>query len=486
MAEIARIWDIQWFSGWESDDIYRWSKDSFYSAENVEVRKNLSGIQLSSKLTDTLWTITGACTAMENLETLGIGTSSGVITCTASWLVYLNWTLKQTINTGTTEWNQIIWIGTLTVSSVQYVYYVTKTSSGAGKIHRSTTDLATWNISYKSFTVPTATLTSAFCINSGDYLHIAVKNKIVNIYTVAEVVSDALVLPEKEEITGFTEFQNTFKIYTKRGNSWVQYTWDGSSEFPTYKQVWENLPVLGVKNDGAYDYAILGFSSSYSGLYIISGTQKQEVRVNLETSAYSRLLVGNISIRKGMIYISGWGTGESSNYGIFTYWLYYPWTPKSLVQQYSLSTNAFSFHCHSTAESYFYNADGTVYYIEHNNPPTTTGMATSGYVVSHIYQGNTWEDLVITKMKCGFKLELNTYIEIYVRSNLWGTWLLAKTIDYATYWVKKQCTIFVNELKALWIGNINELQVKIKLFWNSYYTPTVRRFTTFMEVVNPK
>lgn len=482
---IERIFDIQGFSGWESDDIYRWPKDSFYSAENVEVRKNLSWIQLASKLVDTAWTITGTIISMENLETIWIWTTSGVIVCTSTGLVYLNGVLKQTINTGTTEWNQIIGIWVLTVSSVQYIYYVTKTSSWAGKIHRSTTDLATWNISYKAYTVATdTTVASAFLINTWDYLHIAVKNKIVNIYTVAEVVSDALVLPEKEKITWFTQFQNSFKIYTNLGSTGVQYIWDGTDTVVSYRQTWLNQPVLWVVNDGALDYAILWFSSAYSGLYLISWTQKQEIRVNLETSAYSRLLSGNMSIRKSIVYISGGWSWESSNYGIYTYGLYYPWTPKSLVQQYSLSTNAFSFHCHSTAESYFANADGKVWYIEHNNPPTTTGYATSGYVDSQIHQGNIWEEKSFKKMKVGFKLQLNSYIEIYVRTSLGATWLLAKTISYATYSTKKQVTVFENELKALWIGNFNELQVRIKMYGSSYYTPTVLRVTTFLEVVN--
>lgn len=485
---IERIWDIQWFSGGESDDIFRWPKDSFYSGENIEVRKNLSWVQLSSKLTDTWWTIDWTVTAMENLETLWVGTTSGVIVCTSTGKVYLNGTLKQTISTWTTEWNQIIGIWLLTVSSVQYIYYVTKTSSWAGKIHRSTTDLATFNISYKSFTVPTASITRAFCINSGDYLRIWVKNKIINLYNVAEVVSDALVLPEKEEITGFTQFQNTYKIYTKLWNTWVQYTWDGSDTLPSYKQIWENSPVLGVINDWAFDYAILWFSSAYSGLYLISGTQKQEVRMNLEASAYSRLLAGNLSIRKWQIYISGGGTGESSNYGIFTYGNYYPWTQKSLVQQYSLSTNAFSFHCHSTAESYFANADGKIWYIEHNNPPTTTGMATSGYIVSQMYQWFLWEEKTFKKMKIGFKLETNTSILIYLRTSLWGSWSLAKTLDYATYWTKKWATIIANEITSLALGNFNELQMKIVLnYWGAWQiskTPTVSRVVTFLEVVN--
>ena len=139
-------------------------------------------------------------------------------------------------------------------------------------------------------------------------------------------------------------------------------------------------------NDGAFDYAILGFSNTYSGLYLISGTQKQELRVNLEASAASRILDGYMSIRKGMVYINGGKSGESNNYGVYTFGNYYPGTPKSLVQSYTLSTTAFLFHSHSTAESYFACGDGKVYQIEHNSPPTTLGVAATGFVVSNMYQ----------------------------------------------------------------------------------------------------
>jgi hypothetical protein len=50
---MQRIWDIQGFSGGESDDAFRGAKDTFWSAENVEVRKNLSGAYLANGLQDT-------------------------------------------------------------------------------------------------------------------------------------------------------------------------------------------------------------------------------------------------------------------------------------------------------------------------------------------------------------------------------------------------------------------------------------------------
>lgn len=125
-------------------------------------------------------------------------------------------------------------------------------------------------------------------------------------------------------------------------------------------------------------------------------------------------------------------SGESSNYGIYTYGNYYPGTPKSLVQEYSLSTNKFLWHAHSSNFSYFANNDGKVYKIYHANPPTL--FASTGYIVSQMYEGNILEEKSIEKIKVGFKLNASgDLIKIYLRNEMGGSWQLAKTINYASY-----------------------------------------------------
>lgn len=104
----------------------------------------------------------------------------------------------------------------------------------------------------------------------------------------------------------------------------MQYTWDGVSESPNTRQEWKNQPILGIVNDGALDYAILGFNENYADLYLIQGTQKSELRVNLEASADARVFGSYLSIREGIVYISGGKTGQSDNYGVYTYGNYFP------------------------------------------------------------------------------------------------------------------------------------------------------------------
>jgi hypothetical protein len=229
-----------------------------------------------------------------------------------------------TLVDGTQPYNRIRGIGTMVVSGTQYLYYFTDTFFGNGQIHRSPTDLSSFNLAYRTYTTSAGTSASNVTVlkKAGDLLFHK-NNKVMRLSSI-EVVDDRLELPSTEVIVRMTQFQNNYKVYSNSQSTGVQYVWDGDNTTPDYRQEWVNQPVLGVTNDGAYDYAILGFNSSYSDLYLISGTQKQELRVNLESASWSRVFAGDISIREAIVYISGGQTGESGNYGVYTYGNYYP------------------------------------------------------------------------------------------------------------------------------------------------------------------
>lgn len=472
---IERIFDIQWFSWWEGDDIYRWPTNSFYSWENIEVRKNLSWVQLISVLEDTWWIFDDDICYMKNLEEFWL---SWIVVCLENWKIFLDWVLKTTLNTWTVSHNRVAWIYAMNVAWTDYIYYITNTSFWSWEIHRSTSNLSAFDVGYKTYTTDNQTASApCFILKSWLWFLFAKEDKIYEV-DITETVTQMFEVSPKEVIKWFTEFQNNFRIYTTLWNNWLQYIWNWLDELADYRQVWENQPVLWVVNNGAYDYAVLWFSESYSDLYLISWTQKQELRVNLETSTLSRVLDWYLSIREDIIYISWWKTWESNNYWIYTYWNYYPWTPKSLVQSYSLSTNRFTFHSHSIATSYFANVDNKVYKINHNNPPT---FATSWYVVSQVYEWNQWEEKTFIKMEVAFKLETWTYFKIYIRKDIWDTWKDLKTVDNATYGSKRKVKIFKNEFSNL-TWNFNSLQIKLELFWSSDKTPIIKRVTTFLQV----
>ena len=485
-----RIFQINWFDWGESDDIIKWPTNSFYSWENIEVRKNLSALQLSPALIDTEWVFDDDILYMVNLETLWVS-NWWIVVCLENGKIFLNWVLKTTLNTWTNAHNRIYWIWVNeNLLWEQYVYYISWTSFWSWKIHRSTTTLSAFDVSYREYTITSWWSEFVWTINDVWFLYIATWNKVFLLES-DEIVQDFLILPSQEIIMWFTQFQWTYKIYTNSINTWIQYIWDWVSEAISYRQEWINQPVLWVVNDWAYDYAILWFSQFYSDLYLISWTQKSELRVNLETASYSRLLNWNMSIREWIIYISWWQSWESSNYWIYTYWNYYPWTAKSLVQSYSLANDWFMHHTHSDTESYFACDDNKVYKISHNNPPSV--YASTWYVVTHLYQSFLWEEKSFNYMKIWFKLNW-WEIKIYARTSMdliSGTdWILIKTITNDEYWSKKFCRLDKNELNNNWkiLWTFNELQLKFVLTPSADLTKTPELYqpTTWLTITNDK
>lgn len=300
-----------------------------------------------------------------------------------------------------------------------------------------------------------------------------------------EVITDYLTLPAKEEIKGFTQYLWNFTVYSNYANTWVQYKWDWASAYPDYRQEWVNQPVLWVANDWEIDYAVLWFNEHYSDLYRIDWTQKTELRVNLETSNNSRLLNWYISIREWIVFISWGKSWESTNYWVYTYWNYYPWTAKSLVQSYSWTTSGFLQQCHSVSNSYMACANNKVYVTSHNNPPSVYN--TTGYLVSQIYQGNVWEELEFNRMKVWFKLNW-WQIDIYVRTDFTWNFVLLKSITTAEYSSVKFCKITPNDFLALNLWFFSELQIKVILTAKSNKTasPILKRITTWLNSLNDK
>lgn len=85
------------------------------------------------------------------------------------------------------------------------MYYVTQTSSGTGKIHRSTTDLNAWNISYRNFTTSAGNPEKMFMINNTGLMYIFAKNY-VYIMEKNETVVEYMILPSLEEIRGVSMY----------------------------------------------------------------------------------------------------------------------------------------------------------------------------------------------------------------------------------------------------------------------------------------
>jgi len=489
---IERIFDIQWFDWGEADDIYKWPANSFYAWENIEVRKDLSWIQLSSVITDTWYTFDAWISYMIHSGELW-GLNIWLITCLTNGKIYLGWTLKYTLNTWTSAWDRITWIGINFISWVQYYYMITESSSGTVKIHKFNSSLVYQSTLASTITVQTWTLKRAFTISSTWNLYIALMNKVYVIDS-WEVLEEQLELPSEEYISWFTEFQDTFKIYTNKQNIGVQYVWDWVNTTIRYRQEWVNLNIMSVTNDWAYDYALLWFNSESASLYKIAWTQKQEFRVNLDDNANARILWAGyygtwaqfITNRQWIIYISG-KTKESANYWVFTYGNYYPWASLSLTQSYTWTTKEFLYTAHSTLLSYIADDDNSapkVYKVSHENPPAF--WYADWYVTTEMYQWISWEDKELVKIKIWFRLETGSSFNVYWRTSIWDSWTLIKEVDNATYGDEKRILIAWDEILSSAFGTFNEIQFKISLIAGTSddYTPIITRFTAYMNVLN--
>lgn len=481
MAE--RIFDIQSFIWWEADSSSKWPDNSFYSAENVEIRRDLQWVRLSSAL-ETYWTYDASIIYMTTQTELWVWTNP--IICLSNWKVYFGATNVFTLAEATTEYNKIIWIGYQNVSWTEYLYYFTDTSSWTWKVHRTDIDWNSISTNVLTYTVKQQSEdVRAYCINYTWNLYVATSNKVF-IMDNTWVLEEALELESNWFISWFTQFQDRFNIYmNKRYATWKQYVWSWVDwTEPYYAQEWYWLPVLWITNDWSSDYWILWPWWTYTDVYQIPWTQKWELRVTNEWDTNSRELNSYISNRQWILYISWWKSWESSNYWIYTYWNYFPWTPKSLVQQFSWTTSQFKYQAHTTDRTYFACADNKVYYIIHDFIPIN--YASSWYIITKLYEENAWEEKKITKIKVWFKLQTQSSIKIYIRKEVWDSWLLVKTIDYTTYQNKRTCTISPAEINSVNLWNFTTLQIKSELIaWTSTdYTPILKRITTFMETVN--
>lgn len=485
MAE--KFLDIQTYTWWEADTMNRWPAKSFYEWSNIEIRKDLTGFSLSPVLEDTWWTLDGDITYMESLETLWIN-NWGIIVCTDTGKIYLDGVLKTTLATGTDAHDEIltVWVNEDTLGT-QYIYYISKTSFGAWEIHRSTTDLSTFNVWYRTYTTSSWNPEDAFVINNVWLLYIGVKN-VVFIMDKDEIVLDYLNLPDQEEIKGISMYLWNFRIYANSKNTGIQYIWDWASELPRSRQEWSNQPVMWITNDWPTDYAILGFNENYADFYRIDGTQKTELRVNLESSSDARIFDRYMSIREGIIYISWGKSWQSDDFGIYTYGNYFPWTAKSLVQSYWLWSDSFLYHAHNSVFSYFACNDDKVYKIDHSNPPGE--FASEWYITTLVYDGGAlWDSLSLDKIKMAFKTNWGA-IKIYARTSFTSssTFHLIKTIDNSTYWQERHCHITINEIirsgVSLW--EFQEIQFKIVLERgvSTSNNPICKRFTAWFKVNN--
>lgn len=478
------VWNINQYN-WEQDTPYLWPQWCFNSSLWVDIRKEPPFIKLSPAL-QLEHTFDSKVCFQKNLEDFWL---SWMLYCLENGKIYLNWTLKQTINSWTNAWNKIIGVWYMQNSWwTSYLYYFSNLEYNEGKMYRSPDDLSwIWNTAFRNFEVWWVGLVNDLIpvISESDRLIIWVRDRIFEFDELEPAtLTTKLTLQKGEEVIYISEYQNYYRIYV---SIWTETTWSFSNgriyewdwqskEEWDYIENWKNLPFQWVVNEGAYDKVITGQNNSYTDLY--RNPWKQIIRVNLEwlsstSDKWKRNFSKYITTRNEINYIS-WQNKEWI-YCIFTLWQYFPWFSESLVWEYYIDNTSdyFLFHTHTHEKSYFSRTDNKIYSALNTNLNIVYNATWYIYTKKWIWNGIHTKKSV-DYMYVWYKLSTGTSISIYADSGSWEKLLKTIAITTETPITQKGIRIEANEFQSVDLWDFYELQLKIVLnTTNTANTPAI-------------
>lgn len=478
MSQLVR--NINQWNG-EQDTEYIWPAWCYDTWIWIDNRRNPPFIKSSPAMVEE-YTYWDSICLHKNLEDFWL---SGQLVCLDDWRVYVWSTLKFTINTWTSAWNRVLWVGYISdVSWTSYLYFISDTSIGTGKIHRVPTTIASHTASYLTYTTEWSVILDKIpVINETTRFIFWVNNKVFEVDN-QEVITNYITFPNNQEMVAITEFQNRYTLYYNTISTspihWYQAYWDWFS----YEIEWNPIirywyPTLAVVNAWAYDYAISWFNENYSDLYLVAGSQWQPIAINPEAKLNSRKFYPYISIRAWMVYIS-WEKLWVK--WVYTYGDYHIWFPKSLTMEFVESvtwTNTFLHHTHTSTKSYFSTDDDRVLSISYNDPPAN--YVNNTLVYSKYYIWNWLHTLKsIDYMYVWYQLPSASYsIKIYARKDTWSFKLLSTITDHTKEWL----LIEASEFSGVDLWDFYKLQFKFELIWptNPTNTPKIWIVQVFMN-----
>jgi len=300
MAKI--FWNWTNFIWWEADNPRVWPQHSVQEAHWVNLKQYPWEVHLWNAMQDTWRTINWSVTYMANLADFW---GSWILVCTDTWNIYLDWTLKTTLNTWSANWNIIIWAWSLNIWGIDYLYLFWRPTTWSARIHRITLDMNVTNLltNHIAYTTSSWIVDNIWVITEAVNIIFWIWNKTYTL-DINEVVTPKLVFAENEMVMGITSFLNKYKVYTsiwlKRGR---QYFWDGITLLWDYKTEWQNTPILWVTNEWWLDMVVTWFNSYYSNLYRVNWVQRWIYKANQEDSSI-RNFYRSISSRQWIFYIS--------------------------------------------------------------------------------------------------------------------------------------------------------------------------------------
>lgn len=488
MSSIEQIHNWSDYSGWEWDGFYLWPKWSYRAWENIDTRKLENWAMICSKIINTEDTYDGSILAVNPYASNSFSTDTW-----SWWKIYEQGELKITLSSWTSAHNAIMWFWKMTKlsDSTTYVYWFSQTSSWTGKCFRISTDYSTATDLSQDFTLAlwrTANANYMPVLSLPGKIIFGYGNTIFQLSN-SEILTELISFPKDAEIVSITYYQDTYKIfynipkYSNWPKEWFINYWDWISSSVSTFVKYDNSGILNVVNDGAYDYVV--FWNTYSNdLYLVSGINRQELRINTENSINNtRLLWIEWVIREWVLYMT-W-INKLWNYCLYSYWNYYPWFNKSLMPEnswiYINKMYAGIRNLYIYSDDAWWDWVGGIYTKSFLFNSDSESSAT---LFSYAITGNFWiyTFKTIKEIDIAFNLvnELNS-IKLYAKTTGWPTannttWrTLIKTITWTSVrWVK----IYWSELSSLGIWEWNQLEYKAELIAANTTSPILNQVKT--------
>jgi hypothetical protein len=474
-----KTWNWNNFRGWLSDNNSLGVEGSFQNGSYwVDVETEPNGVKLLSGTTS--FTTTGRPTFQFTFWT------RHYVFCDDK-SIYVNGTLEVAYNdSAATTMGVIYGAQAMTVSWTTYIMLFS-----ADAVHRADQDMG-WFLFNVAATA--SNLVQKPNVRYWNDIYFVNKNlfcKIDSAYTVTVLFTADI----SNTFTWLTFFQDQFRAYSTYNSDSSSISLSGKMFLfstslltqPQYIVDWDNLPIIWATNSRGSDYVIAWYSQSSSDLYVVSGTQAQPVKTNMEWNTNLRWFssyLRAIASRFDDVYI-GWLYGASNTW-VFKYWKQYTWANNILTQLVNISGTIYSIVC-TNAFSYFGIVDGStykVYKFEHQTPPSLY-YASIGEIISNVTDlGNPYQYKSLLQFDIAYDCD-NSYtavphggtITLYARKDSSDSWTTITTNTPAS-WIGS-IRITANEIRALWFGDFYQLELKLKLepkllTGNNYYTPLVK------------
>jgi len=486
MASQLKVWNWNNYKWGLSDNPYIGAPGSFQNgSRNIDTESEPGWVKLSSKPTAYV-TTTGRVNFILNGNRSWV---DGIYTFCHDKAIYLNTT--NTVTAGSTIATNLGIIYHAEIINVSGTNWIIALSSTG--VHQISTDLSS-TVNYSIHTITSSTQKASvkykgsFIFVSGNVLYKLDTSLAMTTLFTGEV---------GETFTGLTVFQDNYKIYSS-------VNWQDGRQYIVnfigtnlYTTEWAGLPVLKAANIGPIDYIVTWSTSTFTDLYAVSGTQRQQIKGNLEWVSERNFTNGvqvggvNIMSRRDDIFLSG-TTFSTTKWAIFKYGAFYPGVGDTLTCPYGADDTEVTALMTQGAYLYFGTKVWDVFKVQQfelSTPPIVYYYATSGDLISLIFNaGNPYTYKTLAEIRISYDCDTSANIlkggsfELYARTKnsqsftQIGSTYTKTDVDFVQ--------ITENNIIAAGFSKWTQIEFKLKLIawtsgWNNVFTPLITGVQVF-------